>query len=141
MTRLVKWSPFFDGSEDYEDLFPALRGERSGFVPAVDMYQDEKNVIVEAQMAGIDPDNVAISIENDILIIKGESEKISEVDDKNYYKKEIKRGSFYRTIQLPTHVAGDKAEAESNDGVLKIIIPKLGEAKPKIIKIKQKNKK
>ena len=141
MTRLVKWSPFFDGSEDYEDLFPALRGERSGFVPAVDMYQDEKNVIVEAQMAGIDPDNVAISIENDILIIKGESEKISEIDDKNYYKKEIKRGSFYRTIQLPTHVAGDKAEAESNDGVLKIIIPKLSEIKPKIIKIKKKNKK
>lgn len=141
MTRLVKWSPFFDGSEDYEDLFPALRGERSGFVPAVDMYQDEKNVIVEAQMAGIDPDNVAISIENDILIIKGDSEKISEVDDKNYYKKEIKRGSFYRTIQLPTHVAGDKAEAEANDGVLKIIIPKISEIKPKIIKIKQKNKK
>ena len=141
MTRLVKWSPFFDGSEDYEDLFPALRGERSGFVPAVDMYQDEKNVIVEAQMAGIDPDNVAISIENDILIIKGDSEKISEVDDKNYYKKEIKRGSFYRTIQLPTHVAGDKAEAEASDGVLKIIIPKISEIKPKIIKIKQKNKK
>jgi HSP20 family protein len=141
MTRLVRWSPFFDGTEDYDNLFPSLRGEKSGFVPAVDIYQDEKNVIVEAQMAGIDPENVAISIENDVLIIKGESEKISEVDDKDYYKKEIKRGNFYRTIQLPTHVAGDKAEAEASDGVLKIIIPKISEVKPKTIKIKNKNKK
>lgn len=141
MTRLVKWSPFFDGLEDFDELFPALRGEKSGFVPAVDMYQDDKNVIIEAQMAGIDSEDVVISIENDVLIIKGQSEKTSEVDDKNYYKKEIKRGSFYRTIQLPTHVDGDKAEAESADGVLKIIIPKANSLRPKTIKIKKRSKK
>ena len=141
MTKLVRWSPFIDGFQEFDDLFPALRGEKSGFVPAVDMYQDDKNVIVEAHMAGIDPENVDISIENDVLVIKGQSEKTSEVDDKNYYKKEIKRGSFYRTIQLPTHVAGDEAEAESDGGVLKITIPKLSELKPKTIKIKNKNKK
>jgi len=141
MSRLVKWSPFFDGFEDFEELFPALRGEKSGFVPAVDMYQDEKNVIIEAQMAGIDSEDVVISIENDVLIIKGQSEKTSEVDDKNYYKKEIKRGSFYRTIQLPTHVDGDKAEAESVDGVLKITIPKSNSLRPKTIKIKKTSKK
>lgn len=138
MSRLVKWSPFFDGFEDFDELFPVIRGEKTGFVPAVDMYQDEKNVIVEAQMAGINPDDVDISIEHDVLIIKGQSEKTSEVDDKDYYKKEIKRGSFYRTIQLPTHVLGDNAEAEASDGVLKIIIPKATEVKPKTIEIKTK---
>ena len=141
MTRLVKWSPFFDGFEDFEDLFPVVRGDKSGFVPAVDMYQDENNVVVEAQLAGIDPENVEISIENDVLVIKGESEKTSEVEDKNYYKKEIKRGNFYRTIQLPAHVNGDLADAEASDGVLKIIIPKASEVKPKKIKIKNKTKK
>ncbi|MDA3840104.1 MAG: Hsp20/alpha crystallin family protein [Patescibacteria group bacterium] len=141
MTRLVKWSPFFDGFEDFEELFPALRGEKSGFVPAVDMYQDEKNVVVEVQLAGIDPEDVEISIENDVLIVRGQSEKTSEVDDKNYYKKEIKRGNFYRTIQLPSHVNGDATDAEATDGVLKITIPKTTEVKSKTIKIKTKNKK
>ncbi|PLX20912.1 molecular chaperone [Candidatus Parcubacteria bacterium] len=141
MTRLVRWSPFFDGFEDFDELFPSVRGDKSGFVPAVDMYQDEKNVIVEAQMAGIDPEDVSISIENDVLVIKGESEKTSEVDDKNYYKKEIKRGSFFRSIPLPTKVDGEKADAETCDGVLKIVIPKISEVKSKTIKIKNKNKK
>ena len=109
------------------------------FVPAIDMYEDKDSVIVETQLAGIDPNEVEISIENDVLSIKGESEKKSEVDDKNYYRKEIRRGSFYRSIHLPTHVLGDKAEAVAADGVLKITIPKREETKPRQIKIKLHN--
>ena len=141
MSRLVKWSPFFQPFEGFDELFPALRGEKSGFVPAVDMYQDKDNVIVEAQLAGIDPDKVDISIENDVLVIKGESEKTSEVEEGNYYKKEIRRGSFYRSVPLPTSVLGEKAEAEADAGVLKITIPKSSETKTKTIKIKTKAKK
>ena len=142
---LIKWTPFLEPFEEMEknfrELIPAMRSRQSGFVPAVDMYEDKDNVIVEAQLAGIDPEKVDISIENDVLCIKGESEKKSEVEDKNYYRKEIMTGSFYRSIPLPAHVLGDKASAAAEDGVLKISIPKAPEAKPKTIKIKTKKSK
>lgn len=139
---LIKWTPMFDPFEDMDKVFsdfsPALSGRKSLFVPAVDMYEEKDNVIVETELAGIDPDKVDISIENDMLVIKGEGEKKSEVEDKNYYRKEIRRGSFYRSIALPTHVDGDKATAVAESGVLKISIPKLNEVKAKTIKITTK---
>ncbi len=145
MRGLVKWNPFFDSIEEAEKVFndflPALRADQHNFVPAIDMYEDKDNVIIETQLAGIQPENVQISIENDTICIKGEGEKHSEVDEKNYYRKEIRRGSFYRSIQLPAHVQGDRAEAIAEDGVLKIMIPKTPETKPKTIKIATKNKK
>jgi len=140
---LIKWTPFLDSFEDMDKMFSEFMPTKSGqagFVPAVDMYEDKNNVIVETQLAGIDPENVDISIENDVLCIQGKSEKKSEVEDKNYYRKEIRRGSFYRSIPLPTHVLGDKAEATADDGVLKISIPKASETKPKMIKIQTKKK-
>jgi len=81
-------------------------------------------------------DVVDISIDNNVLTIKGESEKKSEVEDKNYYRKEIRRGSFYRSVPLPSQVIGDKASAEAINGILKIVVPKALGTKPKTIKIK-----
>jgi len=136
---LIKWSPFFEPFEEMDKFIsdmPALSGRQAGFMPAVDMYEDKDNVIVECQLSGIDPKNVDISIENDVLCIKGISEKKSEVEDKNYYRKEIRRGSFYRSVPLPARVIGDQAAASAEDGVLKILIPKAQKTKPKTIKIK-----
>jgi HSP20 family protein len=138
MTNLIRWNPFFDGFDD-DWGFPSLAVSRqNSFMPAVDVYEEKGNLIVETQLAGIDPDKVDISIENDVLVIKGESEKRSEVEDKNYYRKEIRSGSFYRSIPLPAHVEGNKASAEAKDGVLKISIPKKDEVEPKKIEIKAK---
>ncbi|NCN99693.1 Hsp20/alpha crystallin family protein [Candidatus Falkowbacteria bacterium] len=139
---LIKWTPFFPEFEDmdknFESMLPSVRGNQFGFTPAVDMYEDKDNVVVETQLGGIDPDKVDISIENNILTLKGESEKKSEVEEKNYYRKEIRRGSFYRSIPLPTKVDGDKASAVSEGGLLKISIPKAAEVKPRTIKIQTK---
>jgi HSP20 family protein len=138
---LIKWTPFFaddDMDKALSDMLPAVRGNQFGFTPAVDVYEDKDNIIVETQLAGINPDDVSISIENDTLCIKGESEKKSEIDEKNYYRKEIRRGSFYRSISLPTKVSGDDAKAVAEGGVLKITIPKAAETKPKTIKIENK---
>ena len=141
MSQIIKWAPFLEPFEDmdkmFSELMPANKG-MAGFMPAVDIYEDKDNVIVETQLAGVDPEKVDISIENDVLIIKGESEKKSEVEDKNYYRKEIRRGSFYRSVPLPAHVLGDKASAAAEDGVLKISVPKAPEVKPRTIKIKTK---
>ena len=141
---LIKWTPFFSDLDDMdkvmESMLPAVRGQQFGFTPAVDMYEDKNNIVVETQLGGIDPDKVDVSIENNVLTIKGESEKKREVEDKNYYRKEIRRGAFYRSIPLPTKVDGDKAVAINEDGVLKITVPKAPELKPKTIKIQSKNK-
>lgn len=139
---LIKWTPFIDSFEEmdkvFNDFLPTWRGNE-GLVPAIDMYEDKDNVIVEAQLSGIDPDKVSITIENNTLCLKGESEKKSEVDEKNYYRKEIRRGSFYRTIALPAHVKGDAASALAEGGVLKITIPK-AESQTKQIQIKTTKK-
>ena len=141
---LIKWTPFFPEFDDMdkamESMLPAIRGNQFGFTPAVDMYEDKDNIIVETQLGGIDPEKVDISIENNVLTIKGESEKKSEVDEKNYYRKEIRRGSFYRSIPLPTKVDGDKAVATNEEGILKVTVPKAPEVKPKTIKILAKKK-
>lgn len=141
---LIKWTPFLSEFDDMdkvmESMLPTVRGNQFGFTPAVDMYEDKDNIIVETQLGGIDPEKVDISIENNVLTIKGESEKKSEVEDKNYYRKEIRRGAFYRSIPLPTKVDGDAASAVNEDGVLKITVPKAAEVKPKTIKIQNKKK-
>jgi HSP20 family protein len=142
---LIKWTPFIDSPfEEMDKMFKQLSSaseNQMGFTPAIDMYEDKDNLIIETQLAGIDPEKVDISIDNDILTIKGESEKKSEVEDKNYYRKEIRRGSFYRSVQLPAHVSGEKASAITEEGILKISVPKLALPKPKTIKIETKKKK
>ena len=140
---LIKWSPFlndnyFDDMDKMMSEFLPVTRSNKGFMPAVDMYEDQDNVVVETQLAGIDPDKIDISIENDVLCIKGEGEKKTEVEEKNYYRKEIRRGSFYRSIPLPARVDGDRASAVAEEGILKIYIPKAAEAKPKTIKNKTK---
>lgn len=131
---IIKWTPFLEPFEEMERFMSDYTDK--GFAPAVDVYETKDEVVVEAPLAGISPEDVEISIENDILTIKGETKKESEVDDKNYYRKEIRSGSFFRSVSLPSHVVSDKAEAESKEGMLKITIPKAPEAKPKTIKIK-----
>jgi HSP20 family protein len=145
---LIRWTPFLNEGFAFDDMdkmfgemLPAVRGNQFGFTPALDMYEDKDNIVVETQLAGIDPEKVSISIENDVLCIKGESERKSEVDEKNYYRKEIRRGSFFRSIPLPTKVDGDKASAVNEDGILKINIPKATESRPKNIKIQSNGKK
>jgi len=134
--QLIKWSPMFDEEDDFFN-FPMVRSVNT---PSLDIYQDEDNVYAKVALPGVDPENINISIENDILILESSMEKKSEVDEKNYYRKEIRYGSFRRNVQLPTHVQGDKAEAEYEKGILNITIPKREEVKTKKIEVKVKKK-
>lgn len=131
---IVSWSPWRDMDKILEE------GMWSGvdFTPAVDVYQDKDNVIVETSISGIEPEKVDISIENDVLTISGKKEEKQEVKREDYYRKEIREGSFSRSVILPMGVQGDKAEANYEKGILKITLPKAEEAKPKKIAIKAK---
>jgi len=144
---LIPWRPWlWRPWEEIEKLFEEV-GEKwpeiksAEFVPPVDVYEKGNNVIVETPITGIEPEKVDISFENNTLILKGKSEKKSELEEKNYYRKEIRYGSFYRAIGLPTKVISDKAEATYEDGILKITIPKAPETKEKKVKIKIKTAK
>ena len=133
---LWPWEEFERWFEEFEERWPEFK--TAEFIPPVDIYEKGDNLVVETQIVGIEPEKVDISIEDNTLIIKGKSEKKSEVEDKDYYRKEVRYGSFYRAVSLPTSVIGDKAEATYEDGILKITIPKAAKAKEKKIKVKVK---
>lgn len=112
-----------------------------GIIPPIDMYQTKDAVVVETPLAGVDPDKVQITVENGTLTIKGSMEKKTEVDEKDYYRKEVRGGSVFRQIALPTRVQEGKAEATYENGVLKIRIPKAPEVAGKTVKVSVKKKK
>lgn len=130
--KITPWSPLM-GLEEFDEFFKA-----GGFAPAVDIYQTKDAVVVEAPVPNLDPDKVDISIENDVLTIEGRSERKSEVEDKEYYRKEVRTGSFYRTIALPVAVQGREAKAVYENGILKISVPKAEQAKKNKINIEVK---
>jgi HSP20 family protein len=137
---LIKWTPMsMDPFEEFDKFFDWPRSSHQmGFVPAVDVYQDNENVYVESPLPGINPNDVQVSVENDVLTIQGTTEKKSEVEDKNYYRKEVRSGSFHRAVALPASVNNDGIDAEFDNGVLKISLPKEERVKPKKIDIKIK---
>ena len=109
---------------------------QKGFVPALDMYETKDAVMVETPLAGVKPEDVEVTVEKGVLTVKGQSKKEHEVDDKNYYRKEIRSGSFFRQVALPAAVMEDKVNAEFSDGLLKITCPKATPSMPKKVNIK-----
>lgn len=138
---LIPWRPLNDSFDDmarYLDEWPSFR-QMSGIVPAIDVYEDKENVYVETPLAGVDPEKVSISIENDVLTIEGKNERKTEVEDKKFYRKEVSYGSFHRAVALPSAVNGDNAKATYKNGVLKITVPKQERVKPKSVKVEVTN--
>ncbi len=139
----IKWQPFKEPErplnlprmpvpeEDWMPFLPTQRAEE----PSIDIYQDKNNLYVEIPLVGIKPENVEISIDDNILVIQGKSEEEKEIKKKDYLRKEIKKGSFRRVIELPVEVKGNKAVAESKGGILVISIPKVAKAISKTKKI------
>ncbi|MBT3817483.1 MAG: Hsp20/alpha crystallin family protein [Candidatus Magasanikbacteria bacterium] len=138
---LTQWNPNLDPFTEIEEVMkrhlPAFNHKKS-FVPAINMYEKENAVIVEAPLAGVNVEDVEISVEKGILLLQGQSYKEHEVDDKNYYRKEVRSGSFYRHISLPMPVKEDEISAKFENGILKITCPKAGEGESKKIDIKIK---
>lgn len=126
---------FFEG-EDW-DIFPVVpfRGVK---VPQVDVYQTDKEVVVEMPLAGVKPEDVDISVEDNVLTVRGETKEEKEEKRRNYWRKEIRKGAFERLVTLPTEVKGEKAIADSKNGILKITLPKVKVKKVKKVKIKVK---
>ncbi len=126
---LIPWSPFLDTFENLEN---------SNFLPAIDVYENKDNVVVEATLAGIKPANINISVKDDVFTIEGQREETSEIEEKNYYRKEVRTGSFHRSVILPASVQADASEAIFENGLLRVTLPKEERQGTKNIKIEIK---
>jgi HSP20 family protein len=128
--HLMQWDPFRDLLRGWdEDTFAG------DFIPAANIYQDSDSVIAELDLPGIDPDKVDITVENDVLTVSGSREEKEETKKEDFYRREVRVGSFTRSMILPMTVKGDQAKADYKDGVLKVTLPKAEEMKPKKIKV------
>jgi HSP20 family protein len=105
---------------------------------ALDMYQKDDAVVVKSAIPGVKPEDIDISITGDVLTIKGETKVEEEVKEENYIRRERRYGAFTRSVSIPVPVVSDKAEAQFEDGVLKLTLPKAEEVKPKTIAVKAK---
>lgn len=139
-----RWDPFSElmsmrelMDRFFEESFPRA-AERLGMSSlAVDVYQTDKDVVVKANIPGVKPEDIDITVTGDVLTIKGEHKEEQKVERENYFYQERRFGSFNRSITLPVPVQTDKAEAKFENGVLELTLPKAEEAKARRIPIRQ----
>lgn len=107
------------------------------FTPKVDISETEREIMVRAEVPGIDPDNVSIEVTEDTLSISGTIEKSKEEKEENYYRMERSQGSFSREFMLPSKIDADSVIAEAKNGVVAITLTKLPSEKKRKIEIKK----
>ena len=139
MTMITRIDPFRELAnlfENFADGSPAKDQLMAGsFVPPVDIYEDEHNLVLKLEIPGINEEDLDVQWENNTLTVKGERKFEKEEKEENFHRIERRYGSFLRTFRLPNTVDGDKCEAHYDKGILKVALPKRAEAKPKQIKV------
>ena len=148
MSSLIRWEPFNELvtlRDAMDRLFAESFVQPRGFVAplstaalAMDVYETKDDVVVKAALPGVKPEEVAVTITGNTLNISGESKAENESKEKDCVRKELRYGSFSRTVTLPTGLKGDKAEATFENGMLTLRIPKAEEIKPKRIQVQAK---
>jgi len=133
MTKLIHWNSSLP--DIFDDVYKIFENKKLYFSPAIDVYQTDSKVILEASLPGIDKKDISISVEGNVLIIEGKTERKTEVDEDNYYRKEVRSGSFYRSVQLPAYAITKDAEAFYDNGILRLEFSKIKDVKPERTKI------
>jgi HSP20 family protein len=114
---------------------PGQESNLTAWAPAVDIYENEHELVVKADLPDIDPKDLDIRVENNILTIRGERKFEKKVNEDNYLRVERAYGAFSRSFALANTVNPDGIKADYQNGVLTLVIPKREEAKPKQIKV------
>lgn len=112
-----------------------MAGMERMWAPAVDMYETRDELVISAELPGLNQKDIHLSITGDMLTIRGERQRAQDVEPDNYYRGERWWGKFERTLPLPIPVEAGKVKASYRDGVLTVTLPKADEIKPKEIKI------
>jgi HSP20 family protein len=124
----------------FASFFPVREESWSlmNWAPACDVYENENEIVVKAELPEVKKDDVHVEVENNVLTIRGERRFEEEAKRENYHRMERSYGGFMRSFTLPTTVDTDKINAGFKDGVLRLVMPKRAEAKPKQIEVKVK---
>ena len=143
---IIRFDPFRDMTtlrdkmnRLFEDTF-AQRGEdkdmiSSAWLPAVDIFESDQELVLTAEVPGIEEKDIEISLENNVLSVRGERKFEKETKEENYHRIERSYGTFYRSFTLPNYVDPEKINAVHENGVLKIRMGKKPELKSKKVKI------
>jgi len=145
MTLITRYDPFrelvtlqdrvnslFEGFSDVSGKEQLAAGT---FVPPVDIYEDEQNLVLKLEIPGVNEEDLQVSLENNLLTVKGERKFEKEENEENFHRIERRFGTFTRTFRMPNTVDSDHTSASYDKGILKITLAKRAEAKPKQIKI------
>jgi len=145
---IVRWQPFCDlmatergfdrlFRDAFSSVLPVREGElpTRAWAPAVDICENENNIVLKAELPGVDPKDVEVRVEDNTLYLKGERKFEKETKEENYHRIERSYGSFARSFALPNSIDAEKVAAEYQDGLLTLTLPKREETKPKTIKI------
>jgi HSP20 family protein len=141
---LTKWDPFETMNDLQEDIghffnrrfSVANQAQTKAWLPYVDIHENEEAITFEVDAPGIDKNNLNISLENNVLTIKGQRQNSSETKGKRYHRIEREYGTFTRSFSLPDTADSEKVNAEYRDGVLHVMIAKKAAAKAKKIDVK-----
>ncbi len=144
---LTRWDPMTE-MQNMRNLMDRLFEQSFGRIPmfresgdeiaaglSLDVYETGNEYVVKAELPGVDPKDVDITIEDDVLTIKGEFQKQEEVSQEQYLRRELRYGRFQRSLRLPPTVEAEKAQAHFEHGMLKLTLPKKAEARSRSIKI------
>ncbi len=145
---IVRWEPFRElaGLQDrmnrlFHESFRSAGAHEDdwalggSWAPPVDIYEQDGSIVLKAELPGIEPKDVDIRVEKNVLTLRGERKLDEQVNRDNYHRVERSYGAFSRSFTLPTAVDTEKINAEYKDGVLRVLLPTKEEAKPKQISI------
>ena len=143
MTLLTRWEPAREYTNLQNQMNRLLAGlgptsddlMSTGFVPAVDIYEDEHAITLKVEVPGIEEKDIVVLLENQTLTLRGERKFEKEEKEENFHRIERRYGSFTRSFTLPNTVDTENVKAEYANGVLSIRLPKRAEAKPRQIKV------
>ena len=144
MSSLIPWRGEMDRLRNemerlydrFFDLRPFRRLTEEGeWMPSVDVSETAKEIIVNAEIPGVEAKDIDVNLDGNILTIKGERKREQEEKEENFHRIERSYGSFYRSLQLPSEVDGEKIKASYRKGVLRITLPKIKKEAGKKIEI------
>jgi HSP20 family protein len=136
---MIRWTPFqsrLGRSEWFEDPFFGLRAGNGGdWGLPLDVAETDDNYVVTASIPGIDPDDLDITITDNVMTIRGERRQDENIENERYVLRERRHGMFARSIRFPVMVDADQIEASCDKGILTVALPKAETVKPRRINI------
>ncbi len=145
---ILRWDPFEELREmqrSLDRLFDELTGRRPArrreaveaavWEPAVEVYETDQEVVVRAEVPGVDPKSLAVTVQDNTVCIEAEAKEEQEERGRTYLRRELRYGRFQRTVALPAEVQAEAAKASYRNGVLEVRVPKSERAKPKQVRV------